>query len=107
MMNIIKSLGPFRWFLIGCAVVLIAFSFLAMQWRDTLITAQKVSIYVAGSLVPIFFFLILFDMMMNRIQMAGKSAEQKLRFRQFTRVELIVLLILIFSWYPYFNYVLS
>ena len=46
-------------------------------------------------------------MMMNRIQMADKSAEQKLRFRQFTRVELIVLLVLIFSWYPYFNYVLS
>jgi len=107
MMTIIKTLGPFRWFLIGCSAVLIFCSFLAMQWRDSIITAQKVTIYVAGSLVPIFFFLILFDIMMNRIQMADKTAEQKQRFRQFARVELITLLLMSLSWYPYFNYVLS
>lgn len=107
MMNVIKSLGPFRWFLIGCAAVLMAISFFAMQWRDTIITTQKVIIYVAGSLVPIFFFLILFDVMMNRIQMADKTPEQKQRFRQFARVELLVLLMLVLSWYPYFSYVLS
>jgi hypothetical protein len=107
MKDIIKTLGPFRWFLIICSLVLMSFAYLAMQWSDTIERSEKVTIYVAGSLVPIFFFLILFDMMMNRIQMAEKTPEQQKRFRQFTWVELIVLLLLTFSWLPFFNTVLS
>lgn len=107
MMSIIKSLGPFRGFLVGCSAILIVFSFLAMQWRDSIITAQKVSIYVSGSLVPIFFFLILFDVMMNSIQIADKPPELKPQYRRHVWVELIVLLLLVASWFPYFHYVLS
>jgi hypothetical protein len=107
MKDLLKSLGPFRWFLVICTAVLVGFSFVAIQWYDTIDTLQKTIIYVTGSLVPIFFFLILFDIMMNRIQMAEKTPEEKRRFKQYTWFELAVLLILALSWYPFFNSVLS
>lgn len=107
MKDLLKSLGPFRWFLTICSAVLVGFSFVAIAWYDTIETLQKTVIYVTGSLVPIFFFLILFDIMMNRIQMADKTPEQKRRFKQYAWFELAVLLILSLSWYPFYNSVLS
>lgn len=107
MLTTVKEMGPFRWFLVGCSIILMGFAFLAMEWYDTINTSQKITIYVAGSMVPIFFFLLLFDMMMNRIQMAEKTPEQKQRFRKFTWIELAVLVLLILSWYPFYDLVLS
>lgn len=107
MKDLLKSLGPFRWFLILCSAILVGISFFAIKWYDSIDTLQKTIVYVAGALVPIFFFLILFDIMMNRIQMAEKTPEQQRRFKQYAWAELVVLLVLALSWMPFFSSVLG
>lgn len=106
-MKFIKSLGPFRLFLIISAIVLMLCAIFATTWLESELAADKLKLYVASAMVPIIFFLLLFDMLMNRVQIADKDEAEKGNYRCFIRLEAFVVLLLVSSWTPFFMALLN
>lgn len=98
----LKKFGPMRMFLVAVASVLIVVSF----YTDTMVNSNnKMMLYVCASLVPIMMFVILFDVMMNRIQIADKKDQPELQrqYRINGHVELAFTIVMVLVWLPFFN----
>lgn len=106
-MKFIKALGPFRLFLIISAIALMLCAISATIWLESELEADKLTLYVASAMVPIIFFLLLFDMLMNRVQIADKDEAEKNNYRCFIRLEAFVVLLLVASWTPFFMALLN
>jgi len=106
-MRFIKSLGPFRLFLILSSIGLMVCSFFAIGWLESELDDRKLILYVSSALMPIFFFLLLFDMLMNRIQISDKGVEEQNNYRCFIRLEAIIVVLLVASWVPFFISILN
>lgn len=106
-MKFIKSLGPFRLFLIISAFVLMICAFFAIGWLESEIDEYKLALYVSSALAPIIFFLLLFDMLMNRIQISDKEGAEQNNYRCFIRLEAITVFLLVVSWTPFFMFLLN
>lgn len=106
-MKFIQSLGPFRLFLIISALVLMVFAMFAIDWLESELDSDKLSLYVSSAMTPIIFFLLLFDMLMNRIQIADKEETEKNNYRCFIRLEAFVVFLLVASWTPFFMTLLN
>lgn len=62
---------------------------------------------IAPALVPILFFVFPLDMTMSAVYMSGKSAEHKPRYRFIIAMDIVLLLLLILAWLPFFRALLS
>jgi len=106
-MKFIKALGPFRLFLIIGALLLMICAIFAKGWFESDLDRDQLILYVASALAPIFFFLILFDMLMNRVQIADKEETEQNNYRCFIRLEAFVVLLLVVSWTPFLLFLLN
>ena len=79
----------------------------AIGWLKSDLDADKLILYVSSAMAPIIFFLLLFDILMNRIQIADKVDDEKNIYRCFIRLEGIVVLLLVASWTPFFMFLLN
>lgn len=102
----LSNLGPMRLFLLGVALVLTIAAFFANSWYES---GAKAELYVTASMVPILLFVILFDVMMNRIQIADKKDQPELQqqYRVNARIEIVVTLVMVLAWWPFFNMLLA
>lgn len=98
----LAKLGPMRLFLLISTVLLVVMSFFAIS---ILHSSNPVPIYVIASLVPIYFFVLLLDMMMNLIHMADKKGQMELvaQYRINIMIELIAVIVLTLAWLPSFK----
>lgn len=102
----LRNLGPMRLFLIGVALILTVAAFFTELMLGS---GHKALLYVLASLVPIMIFVILFDVMMNRIQIADKKEQPELqgKYRSNARVEIVTIFIMTLAWLPFFNSLLD
>lgn len=106
-MKFIKALGPFRLFLIIGALLLMLCAIFAKGWLESSLDGDRLMLYVSSALAPIFFFLILFDMLMNRVQIADKEKASQEDYRCFIRLEAFIVLLLVASWTPFLLFLLN
>jgi hypothetical protein len=92
-------LGPVRILLlavVALCIVLVPFSDARPQGWGI------VPAYLAPVAVMLSFFILLLDMMMNRIFMSDKPEEQKAVHRHIIRIELVALVVMMLAWSPFF-----
>ena len=63
---------------------------------------RVVPVYIAPVLVVIFIWLLLFDMLMNRVMIADKPPAERPRYRLAFRLDIALLLAIVLFWGPFY-----
>ena len=98
---IARLLGTLRLMLVVSVFVLIALA--PLVGSDVFYSGWKMGpTLIAPAVVPIFFFVILFDMLMCLVCRIDKPAIERQRFESIVRVELVLLALMVVLWVPAF-----
>ncbi len=101
MIGILQQLGVLRILLLAL-ILIVAAMVLFMPAEFTTTGWAMVPSLIAPALVPIVFFVLLLEIMMSRIFMSDATGAKRQRFRTILTVDLLVLLILLVAWGPFF-----
>jgi len=98
---IVQLLGTLRLMLVVSVFALIALA--PLVGSDVFYSGWKMApTLIAPAVVPIFFFVILFDVLMCLVCRVDKSAIERQRFESIVRVELVLLALMVALWVPAF-----
>ena len=98
---IVQLLGTLRLMLVVSVFALIALA--PLVGSDVFYSGWKMGpTLIAPAVVPIFFFVILFDVLMCLVCRVDKSAIERQRFESIVRVELVLLALMVALWVPAF-----
>ena len=98
---IARLLGTLRLMLVVSVFALIALA--PLVGSDVFYSGWKMApTLIAPAVVPIFFFVILFDVLMCLVCRVDKSAIERQRFESIVRVELVLLALMVALWVPAF-----
>ena len=98
---IAQLLGTLRLMLVVSVFALIALA--PLVGSDVFYSGWKMApTLIAPAVVPIFFFVILFDVLMCLVCRVDKSAIERQRFESIVRVELVLLALMVALWVPAF-----
>ena len=103
----LQSLGILRLSLIGFAL-LNAIPALLVQFVPAVSRLEDGSLgavllqYVAPVMAPLFLVVIFFDYVMSRVQAADADGDAALRYASIARIELVVMLLTLLVWVPFF-----
>ena len=96
----VKRLGPMRIALALMAVVLV----ILVPWPgfDDESAFGVFRSVVVPTLSPILFMVLMLDVLMSRVHMVDAEGDARDRYRSIIRFELLVALVLMLSWLPFF-----
>ena len=98
---IARLLGPLRLMLVVSVFVLIVLA--PLVGSDVYYSGWKMGpTLIAPAVVPIFFFVILFDVLMCLVSRIDKPAIERQRFGSIVRIELVLLALMTAVWVPAF-----
>ncbi len=100
----LARIGPLR---IALSVFVLACLPLAPFTQEGHEGWRVIPVYIAPVMVIIFIWLLLFDMLMTRIMLAGKPPEEHPRYRTAFRLDVTLLLALLLFWGPFYYGLLS
>ncbi len=100
----LARIGPLR---IALSVFVVACLPLALFTQEGHEGWRVIPVYIAPVMVIIFIWLLLFDMLMTRIMLAGKPPEEHPRYRTAFRLDVSLLLALLLFWGPFYYGLLS
>jgi hypothetical protein len=95
-----SEVGAMRLLLLAFTLALLPFTFFSDA--DPMTGLGVVLAYVAPALVVILFFVLMLDVLMNRVFMAERSGEEFRRFRLRMRLGLAAVALLLAFWGPFF-----
>lgn len=98
----LKSLGPMRWFLLACALVLIV-TVPAPGTRAVMHGPATLTTMVIPALAPIVLMVVLLDALMSAVFMIDKRGEPRARMKLALILNLACAGLLIAAWFPYFR----
>ena len=98
---IARLLGALRLMLVVSVFILIALA--PLVGSDVFYSGWKMApTLIAPAAVPIFFFVILFDVLMCFVCRNDKPAIERQRFESIVRIELVLLVLMVSLWVPVF-----
>ena len=105
----IAELGLMRQVLLGFALLNLLLPVLHRLGQAVAATAQGslweiVATLIAPVLAPLLLVVVLFDYIMSRVRAADADGDERARFAAIARLELIVIVISLLFWGPYFYF---
>ena len=100
-MTLIKSLGFLRLSLLGLAIL----NILLRPEPGTAVAHSGMEIIptlIAPATAPILLMVILFDALMSKVRASDAQGEEETTFTRIMLVELVMVIILVVAWFPYF-----